>query len=427
MNSPRPNGYAGQNGYAPPMGQPAPMGQPDPNAYGGPNGYGDQNGLPGPGRGPGPFGFAGQDGFAGQSGFAGQNGGQEPNGFAGPGGHGFTGQPGYQGPTGFEGSAGRPGAAGWPGPAQPAPGAFAVPGESPGQNPYGGGNGYPGQPERAAGAGFAGQNEHPASNGYGHPGPDGHDRNINGGGYAQVIREEDTAGGRPGERAGGDGRAQPDRSTAALRAITAASAGSDSAAEAAADPDFAYGPDDPGYGPPGPDWYLRDQEEPVVTEAATIHVVADVADVTPAAVPIRSPFEPLPRTNTGSWPTEPGPAGAGETGDGDASDSHTAAEQANFELASYLSAGYEGPDAGDSNLIEFGAGDEALGQFRTLYASAERLGAEPIGLGGADEQFGQLLERQRKLISEYFKESGALTDATAEITAHTSIRTEDWV
>ena len=157
-------------------------------------------------------------------------------------------------------------------------------------------------------------------------------------------------------------------------------------------------------------------------EAAAAHVVADAAAAAPAAaVPIRSPFEPLPRASTGSRPTEAGPTGAGETNDSETSDSHAAAEYAeheDYELASYLSAGYEGRAAGDSDLIEFGgefggefgAGDGTLGQLRSLYASAERLGAEPIGLGGAEEQFGQLLERQRKLISEYFKESGALSD-----------------
>jgi len=206
-------------------------------------------------------------------------------------------------------------------------------------------------------------------------------------------------------------------STAALREITAASAGADSAAraaQAASDPDLAYGPDDPGYGPPGPDWYLRDQEDPVVAEAATTHVVADVAPA--AAVPIRSPFEPLPRTSTGSRPTEAGPTEAGETGAGEASDSR-AAEHADYELPSYPSVGYEGPGAADFDLIESGdeSGDGAFGQLRNLYASAERLGAETVGDEDADGQFGQLLERQRKLISEYFKESGALSDTTANI------------
>jgi len=60
-----------------------------------------------------------------------------------------------------------------------------------------------------------------------------------------------------------------------------------------------------------------------------------------------------------------------------------------------------------------------------VYASAERLGAETVGAGDADGQFGQLLERQRKLISEYFKESGALSDGTASISNMSDI-TDMW-
>jgi hypothetical protein len=215
------------------------------------------------------------------------------------------------------------------------------------------------------------------------------------------------------------------------RAITAIPAVADStarAAQAALDPDLAYGPDDPGYGPPGPDWYRRDPEEPVVAEPVTTPVPADVTPA--AAVPIRSPFEPLARSSAGSWSTEAGRTSAGQADDGHAARAYAVpeyavpeyaaaehaehAEHEDYELSAYPSAGYESPGIDDFDLAG-SDDDDALGQLRYLYASAERMGAETTEAGGTDSQLGQLLDKQRKLISEYFKESGSLPEGATEV------------
>jgi hypothetical protein len=195
-----------------------------------------------------------------------------------------------------------------------------------------------------------------------------------------VIREEEQAGPppaapRPGQGTRGDGSARPERPAEGNRAITATATAANPVARSA--PDSPYGPDDPGYGPPGPDWYRRSQEEPEVAEAATTYNAADE----PAAV--RSPFEPLAHTSSASWPGEAG---------------GTSAEQP--------AAGYEDPDLDDLDPGE--SEDGALGMLKNLYVSAERMGAETTGTEGAERKLDQLLERQRKLISEYFKESGGL-------------------
>jgi hypothetical protein len=126
-------------------------------------------------------------------------------------------------------------------------------------------------------------------------------------------------------------------------------------------PDTAYGPDDPAYGPPSLEWYARDkragQEEPADAAASELRVA-------------RGPFEP---------PSHQG--GAGQ------------------ELAPYQPVGYELPDAGEDDPI--GGGTKALDQIKDFYLTAEAIGPENL-----DRHIEQLLERQRQLISEYFKETG---------------------
>jgi hypothetical protein len=165
-----------------------------------------------------------------------------------------------------------------------------------------------------------------------------------------------------------------------------------------------------------------------VAEPVTTPVPADVAPA--AAVPMRSPFEPLARSSAGSWSTEAGQTSAGQADDGHAAREYAAteyaapeyeaaehaehAEHADYELSAYPSAGYESPGIDDFDLAG-SDDDDALGQLRYLYASAERMGAETTEAGGTDSQFGQLLDKQRKLISEYFKESGSLPEGAAEV------------
>lgn len=257
----------------------------------------------------------------------------------------------------------------------------------PGRNPYG------------DGAGYAGRGDFPAAGGYESPEPNGYDRVVNRGEYANLIREEASPGlgspsSGPGRRARDDGRRRPDRPAAGNRAITAGQA---AAAAAAA----AYGPDDPGYGPPGPDWYRQDLEEPERPQADS----APVAPVAPVEARfIRSPFEPLSRSGPGS----------GYGGTGEAADTFLAPaseEHESHEISAYRSNSYESLAVTD---LGFGEPEEdPLSQLRNLYASADRLEAATIGADGADRQLDQLLERQRKLISEYFKESGGLDGKAA--------------
>jgi hypothetical protein len=129
-----------------------------------------------------------------------------------------------------------------------------------------------------------------------------------------------------------------------------------------------YGPDDPAYGPPTPDWYARHEEEEARQEAAAEELRY-----------VRGPFEPLPYS---------GGASQAAAGDGAASVSYETA-----------------PDEDDG----FGSpGDGALGQIKDLYLTAEAIGAENL-----DKHFQQLLERQRQLISDYFKEFGLRAPAGA--------------
>jgi len=113
-------------------------------------------------------------------------------------------------------------------------------------------------------------------------------------------------------------------------------------------PGAEYGPDDPAYGPPSPDWYTRD-------ERAGQQALEEVADA-------RGPFEPLEH-----------PGGSGR------------------ELVSYQPVGYETPG---------GPGPKSLDQIRDFYQAAEE-----IGPGDLDQDFGELLERQRQLISDYFTQT----------------------
>jgi hypothetical protein len=130
-----------------------------------------------------------------------------------------------------------------------------------------------------------------------------------------------------------------------------------------------YGPDDPAYGPPSPDWYAREDEEEGKQQAAA----EDLQHV-------RGPFEPLPYPVAAS------------------------ADQA----ASYQGITYEAPgDDNDDNDLG-GPGDRALEQIRDLYMTADAIGAENL-----DKHFRQLLERQRQLISEYFKEASAADHSVA--------------
>jgi hypothetical protein len=127
-----------------------------------------------------------------------------------------------------------------------------------------------------------------------------------------------------------------------------------------------YGPDDPAYGPPGPDWYAREDEEEAGEQ--------DAAEELQHA---RGPFEPLPDSGAPAHATE---------------------AAASYALLGILD---------DGNDLD-GPGDTALAQIKDLYLTAEAIGAENL-----DKHFERLLERQRQLISDYFNEADVRESAAA--------------
>jgi hypothetical protein len=298
----------------------------------------------------------------------------------------------------------------------------------------------------------------------GYPGPDGYADIVNGGDYAYVIHEGEPGAPsqsppRPGARGQGlgewpaphSGAAQPAGGTVRGRAITAGQASAAWPASAAApvaatstadaspprsaaraagahvpaaapppagpavpadakpapaaapevDPALAYGPDDPAYGPPGPGWYQRDEERaPRAGEAAA------TAD-TGASRAARGPFEPL-------RPGDQEEAGHADyqsdhqSGDADAALDDSDVGPLDTEISEYAPISeYEPIDDEMSELLGSGEPTDpeegTLGQIKDLY---ER--AETVSQASLDRHFDQLLERQRQLISEYFKESGGL-------------------
>jgi hypothetical protein len=142
-----------------------------------------------------------------------------------------------------------------------------------------------------------------------------------------------------------------------------------------------YGPDDPAYGPPGPDWYKRAEERAAATPAAAPQVGPGDTGELPAA---RGPFEPLHSGEAGYQPAD-----APEDDDSQPSAAMPAPPE--DEPLDFLDLDPTDPAAGP------------LGQVKDLYVAAG--GVSPDRL---ERHFDQLLERQRKLISDYFKESSGL-------------------
>jgi hypothetical protein len=132
-----------------------------------------------------------------------------------------------------------------------------------------------------------------------------------------------------------------------------------------ADPAVAYGPDDPAYGPPSPEWYARHEDTGQQAGAEEL----------PHA---RGPFEPLPQS------PRTGREIAGGTG---------------YSAASHLAVSYEALGLAGTDDDDLGGRGGALDQIRDFYTAAEAIGPEHL-----DEHFERLLERQRKLISDYFSE-----------------------
>ena len=140
-----------------------------------------------------------------------------------------------------------------------------------------------------------------------------------------------------------------------------------------------YGPDDPAYGPPGPDWYKRGEERVAATPDGGPQ--ADPGDQSAA----RGPFEPLHSGDAGYQP-------AGEAEDGEGQPSGETPETPGDETLDFL--GLDTPTDQEAG---------PLGQVKDLYLAAGRISTDSL-----DRHFDQLIERQRKLISDYFKDSSGL-------------------
>jgi hypothetical protein len=164
------------------------------------------------------------------------------------------------------------------------------------------------------------------------------------------------------------------------------------------DPALAYGPDDPAYGPPGPDWYKRDEERPPRAAASESPAAAGDRPGT------RGPFEPLRPGDRDAA------GGAGyQPADDEAAFGDHDADGLETEISEYDSLDQE---MSLPELLDFGAVTDpeagALGQVKGLYETAETFSQARF-----DRHFDQLLERQRELISEYFQESAGLVVAEA--------------
>jgi hypothetical protein len=174
----------------------------------------------------------------------------------------------------------------------------------------------------------------------------------------------------------------------------------------AVDPEVAYGPDDPGYGPPGPDWYRR-------AEAAPAGPAAEQGAQPSASPPERGPFEPARHEEErghgegaehGQFAEPADAAQPAEDGDGPPAVVEAAGAP---ETPEFDPAALEAPD-----LVDLGPEDPAdgpLGGLKNLYETAETIGSDRL-----ERNLHLLLERQRKLITAYFTASGDLGPADQE-------------
>jgi hypothetical protein len=204
-------------------------------------------------------------------------------------------------------------------------------------------------------------------------------------GPASVRGRAITVGPASGQAAAGPAAAVDGapRAAAPATAIPLGGLAPAAAASSIVHPDLAYGQADPGYGPPGPDWYRGSAEAPAES-AATEHEAQAAESLTK-----RGPFEPIHREELASAGQRT------EGGDGD-----PAAPGADLpEMPEFDPIGGEPAD-----LLDLGPDDPAdgpLGGLRDLYQKAEAVGFDRL-----ESSLDRLLERQRKLITDYFTESG---------------------
>jgi hypothetical protein len=208
----------------------------------------------------------------------------------------------------------------------------------------------------------------------------------------------------------------------------------------------AYGRDDPAYGPPGPGWYDKEQAasygEQAVGEPAAQVAQAARAETAPPAAAQAETGQPAPAQAAATGPVELNPhvvrgpfeplvESAGQTSARDAAGAHHGAESTRSEgtrarpwedggdvggsaawgsdddpdgaptgLSEYEPASYEFPGLADDDPA--GSADAALDRLKALHQTAAAVAPQSL-----DAHFDQLLERQRRLISEYLGQTGS--------------------
>jgi hypothetical protein len=248
------------------------------------------------------------------------------------------------------------------------------------------------------------------------------------------------------------------RPTGATRSITAGRTDPAPTANppANADASSAYGPDDPAYGPPPPGWSHEDR--PVREAAAAPHIAEPTAaehlTAEPASVRQTEPRQTEPR-QTEPRQTEPRQTEAGQAESGQPSPEHAGPERTEPAQAAPEQPSTSAPAAEDKSavrgpfepLVEHngqmsaaassaadrlatdadgrpydfpgldddepaGSADAALDRLKELHRTAAAVAPQSL-----DAHFDQLLERQRRLISEYITEAegpSAATEAPAD-------------
>ena len=353
-----------------------------------------------------------------------------------PGPYGEQGQPGAGVGHGAPTSAGYPPPSGQPGPiGYSGPGGYAGP-AGPGSSHGWNGDHRPGGPgwQPPGGPSQSGYRD------YGHPSPDGYGQTVNGGEYAYVISDDALRAGRPAKprdpqqppaaaprRRTREERMQA-RPTGATRSITAGTADAARATDppANADTSGAYGPDDPAYGPPVPGWSHEDRPVGGFRSPAQPGGAEEVGATEPGAAPPKAEQitrEPVAGAQLKAESVKPEQDRAEQaepeptvTPPPAAQDHH--AVRGPFEPlvehngqtsgAVSLPADQPGTDA-DGRPYEFpgldddepaGSPGAALDRLKELHRTAAAVAPQSL-----DAHFDQLLERQRRLISEYINES----------------------
>jgi hypothetical protein len=145
---------------------------------------------------------------------------------------------------------------------------------------------------------------------------------------------------------------------------------------------------------------------PAYGEAGGAPAYGDAAEADPYAPPVEpdtAPAEPV----RGPFEPPPGQARAGEADDGLSSDTTPLAQVPGPGLPGPEAAGAGQPGgarpaAGYDDATPGGEGSaEKLEQIKDLYMTVEAIGDDNV-----DKHFDELMQRQRDLISDYFKETG---------------------